>query len=39
MEIKKVTSVYFSPTGGTKKVSAFLAEALGFSMEDMDITD
>ena len=39
MEIKKVTSVYFSPTGGTKKVSAFLAESLGFSTEDLDITD
>ena len=36
MQIRKTTVLYFSPTGGTKKVAQLLAQAL--SAEEADIT-
>lgn len=39
MNIRKATAVYFSPTGGTKKVVLLLAQALGMEVEELDITD
>ena len=38
MEIKKAVLVYFSPTGGTKKVSKLVGEKLGFPCEEVDVT-
>lgn len=37
MEIKKATIIYFSPTGGTKKVVLLLAPTLGIEVEELDI--
>ena len=36
MQIRKTTVLYFSPTGGAKKVAQLLAQAL--SAEEADIT-
>ncbi|MCD7864885.1 MAG: 4Fe-4S binding protein [Clostridiales bacterium] len=42
MKIKRIVTVYFSPTGGTKKISSILANDLGqflnLSIEEIDFT-
>lgn len=37
MQIRKTTVLYFSPTGGTKKVAEFLAAALGAETADITV--
>lgn len=39
MEITKVYSAYFSPTGGTEKVTSLLAGAFGKPVETIDLTE
>ena len=38
MNIKKAVLMYFSPTGGTKKLACLLGQRLGMEIEEMDIT-
>lgn len=38
MELKKAVLIYFSPTGGTKKVALALGEKLGLKTEELDVT-
>lgn len=39
MNLKQVTSVYFSPTQSTKKVTERIAARLGMNRESVDLTD
>lgn len=39
MNLKQVTSVYFSPTQRTKKVTERITAGLGFPTENVDLTD
>ena len=39
MNLKQVTSVYFSPTQSTKRVAERIAARLGISSESVDLTD
>lgn len=39
MKISKVTVVYFSPTGGTKKAALAVAQGIRYKVEECDITE
>ncbi|MCL1875137.1 MAG: EFR1 family ferrodoxin [Synergistaceae bacterium] len=38
MDIKKVTAIYFSPTGGTRKYAVEIAKAIKNDYEEIDLT-
>ena len=38
MDIKKAVLIYFSPTGGTRRLARLLGERLGVETEELDVT-
>ena len=38
MEIKRAAALYFSPTGGTRRIASRLASALCPGAEELDVT-
>ena len=38
MELERTTALYFSPAGGTKKVTERIAQSLGARAESADVT-